>query len=127
MKLKQMLAACIAGGMLLLQVGCLAVAAVGAGAGAVMYIRGDLVTTSAKPVEEVYAAVEQTCQELEFEITEQEKKAFSGTIVANSDFGRVIFEMKGESPTKTKISIRVGAFGDKGASELILEKLKPKI
>ena len=127
MKLKQLLAACIAGGMVLLQAGCLAVAAVGAGAGAVMYVRGDLVTESAKPVEEVYTAVEQTCQELEFEITEQEKKAFTGIVVANSDFGRVVFKMNGESPTKTEISIRVGPFGDKGASELILQKLKPKL
>ena len=48
-------------------------------------------------------------------------------MVADGDFGRVVFKAKAKSPEKTEISIRVGPFGDKGASELIYEKLKPKL
>jgi hypothetical protein len=114
-------------GLVIFQAGCLVVGAVGAGAGTAMYVRGDLETKSSKPVAEVYSAVEQACKELEFEIYKHEQKAFSGLIVANSDFGKVAFTMKGKSPTETKLSIRVGTFGDKGASELILTKLKPKL
>ena len=84
-------------------------------------------TKASKPVAEVYSIVEQTCKDLKFEIYKQEQKAFSGLIVANSDFGKVAFTMKGKSPTETELSIRVGTFGDKGAAELILAKLKPNL
>ena len=91
------------------------------------YIRGDLEVESTKPVEQVLAAIEQTCTELNFNIDKKETKAFTGTMVADGDFGRVVFKAKAKSPEKTEISIRVGPFGDKGASELIYEKLKPKL
>ena len=114
-------------GMIAFQVGCLVLGAVGAGVGAGMYVGGDLETKSSKPVAAVYTAVEQACKDLKFDIYKQEQKAFSGLIVANSDFGKVAFKMKGKSPTETELSIRVGTFGDKGASELILAKLKPNL
>ena len=101
--------------------------AAGAGAGTMAYIRGDLEVESTKPVEQVLAAIEQTCTELNFNIDKKETKAFTGTMVADGDFGRVVFKAKAKSPEKTEISIRVGPFGDKGASELIYEKLKPKL
>jgi hypothetical protein len=64
---------------------------------------------------------------MDFEIYKQEQKEFSGLIVANSDFGKVAFTIKGKSPTKTELSIRVGTFGDKDASDLILNKIKPQL
>ena len=127
MSIKNWVVAGLVCGSVLFQAGCLLVGAVGAGAGTAMYVRGDLETKSSKPVTDVYSAVEETCKDLKFEIYKSEQKAFSGLIVANSDFGKVAFTMKGKSPTETKLSIRVGTFGDKGASELILTKLKPKL
>ena len=129
MKFNAILGAVVAGGMLWLQSGCVGLVAVGAGAGAgtMAYIRGDLEVESTKPVEQVLAAIEQTCTELNFNIDKRETKAFTGTMVADGDFGRVVFKAKAKSPEKTEISIRVGPFGDKGASELIYEKLKPKL
>ena len=103
------------------------VGAGGAGAGTVIYTRGDLETKSSRPVAEVYTVVEKTCRDLKFEIYKQEQRAFTGLIVANSDFGKVAFTMKSKSPTETELSIRVGTFGDKGASELILARLKPNL
>ena len=50
----------------------------------------------------------------------------TGKLKANM-FGKVAFKMKGKSPTETELSIRVGTFGDKGASELILANLKPNL
>ena len=127
MKFNAVLGAVVAGVMLWLQSGCLGLVAAGAGAGTVAYIRGDLEVESAKPVEQVLAAIEQTCTELNFNIDKKETKAFTGTMVADGDFGRVVFKAKAKSPEKTEISIRVGPFGDKGASELIYEMLKPKL
>ena len=127
MKFKALLAALVAGGMLWLQSGCVGLVAVGAGAGTMAYIRGDLEVESTKPVDQVMAAIEQTCTELNFNIDKKETKAFTGTVVADSDFGRVVFKAKARKPEKTQISIRVGPFGDRGASELIYEKLKPNL
>ena len=127
MKFKALLAALVAGGMSWLQSGCAGLVAVGAGAGTVAYIRGDLEVESTKPVDQVMAAIEQTCKELNFNIDKKETKAFTGTVVADGDFGRVVFKTKARSPEKTELSIRVGPFGDQGASELIYEKLKPKL
>ena len=127
MKIKKYVVVILASGLIISQTGCLLLGAVGAGAGTAMYVRGDLETKSSKPVAEVYSIVEQTCKDLKFEIYKHEQKAFSGLIVANSDFGKVAFTMKGKSPTETELSIRVGTFGDKGAAELILAKLKPNL
>ena len=127
MKFKAKLAAVMAGGMLWLQSGCVGLVAVGAGAGTVAYIRGDLEVESAKPVEQVLAVIEQTCEELDFNINKKESNAFTGTVMAIGDFGQVVFKAKARNPEKTEISIRVGPFGDKGASELIYEKLKPNL
>ena len=107
--------------------GCVFLFAGAAGAGTVAYVGGDLEATSEKSVDEVYAAVEATCKELEFDIFEHEKKEFTGMVMAMSDFGKVTIRVKGKSPEETHVSVRVGTFGDKGASKLIMDKLKPKI
>lgn len=107
--------------------GCVFLFAGAAGAGTAAYVGGDLETTSGKSVDEVYAAVEATCKELEFDIFEHEKKEFTGMVMAMSDFGKVTIRVKGKSPEETHVSVRVGTFGDKGASKLIMDKLKPKI
>ena len=125
MKIKQVLYYFIFASIII-QTGCL-IGAVGAGAAAGMYVKGALKVDSKKSFEEVYKVVEQTCQEMKFTISKKEQKSFKGTIVADGDFGRVVFEVKAKSPDHTAISIRVGAFGDKGASELIYGKLKPKL
>jgi hypothetical protein len=56
-----------------------------------------------------------------------EKKAFAGRITARSDFGNVTFDVKSESTELTSLSISVGVFGDRDASNLIYAKLKPKL
>jgi len=127
MKIKKCITTVLLCGVIVFQVGCLMLGAVGAGVGAGMYVGGDLETKSSKPVGEVYTVVEQACKDLKFDVYRQEQKAFSGLIVANSDFGKVAFKMEGKSPTETELSIRVGTFGDKGVSELILAKLKPNL
>jgi hypothetical protein len=127
MNIKIIIATVVVGFVGVPQTGCLVVAAVGAGAGAVMYTKGDLEVTSTKSFDEVYAVVEETCKELNFEIQKNEKKAFAGRITARSDFGNVTFDVKSESTELTSLSIRVGVFGDRDASNLIYAKFKPKL
>ena len=125
--MKKWIVAVLAVGVMISQAGCLLLAAAGAGAGTVAYTRGDLETTSSKSVAEVYKVIEASCKDMDFEIYKQEQKAFSGLIVANSDFGKVAFTIMGKSLKETKLSIRVGTFGDKDASNLILAKIKPQL
>lgn len=127
MKIKKLIASCIAGFVIATQTGCLVVAAVGLGAGAVKFYNGDLEVDSTKTFDEVFATVEQSCKELNFEIQKNEKKAFSGMITARSDFGNVTFKVKSKSTQLTTLSIRVGVFGDREASDLIYAKIKPKL
>ena len=126
MKIRYVLVFFVSLAAVIVQTGCV-VGAIGAGAAAGMYVKGALKVDSKKSFELVFKAVEQTCQEMRFTISKKEQKAFKGTIVADGDFGRVVFEVKARSPESTAVSIRVGAFGDKGASELIYAKLKPKL
>ncbi|MBC8325761.1 MAG: DUF3568 family protein [Verrucomicrobia subdivision 3 bacterium] len=127
MKIKQLLISCVAGVIIASQTACLVVAAVGVGAGLVKFVGGDLEVDSSKSFDEVFAAVEQTCKELKFEVQKNDKKAFSGMITAQSDFGNVTFKVKSKSTDLTQLSIRVGVFGDREASDLIYAKLKPKL
>jgi len=127
MKSKLLAMLAVAFSLVLIPSGCVFLFAGAAGASTVAYVKGDMETTSEKSVDEVYAAVEATCKELEFEIFEHEKKEFTGMVMAMSDFGKVTIRVKGKSPEETHVSVRVGTFGDKGASKLIMDKLKPKI
>ena len=126
MKIKYVLVFFISLVTVIVQTGCV-LGAVGAGAAAGMYVKGALKVDSRKSFELVFKAVEETCQEMKFTISRKEQKAFKGTIVADGDFGLVTFEVKARSPEHTEVAIRVGAFGDKGASELIQKRLKPKL
>ena len=120
MKSKLLAMLAVASLLVLIPSGCVFLFAGAAGAGTAE-------ATSEKSVDEVYAAVEATCKELEFDIFEHEKKEFTGMVMAMSDFGKVTIRVKGKSPDETHVSVRVGTFGDKGASKLIMDKLKPKI
>jgi len=127
MNIKKIIATVVVGFVGVTQTGCLIVAAVGLGVVAERYINGDLEVDSTKTFDEVFAAVEQSCKELNFKIQKNEKKAFSGMITAWSDFGNVTFKVKSKSTQLTTLSIRVGVFGDREASDLIYAKIKPKL
>ncbi len=131
MKIKQIITGLMAGFILITQAGCLALgvaAAVGAGAGYAYHSKGDLEVTSTKSLDEVIAAVEGICTEMNFTGMESDKRdAFFAKVKAMSHHGPVTFEIEGEAPGKTAVSIRVGTIGDPEYSEIIYAKLKPKI
>ena len=77
--------------------------------------------------EELTANNDVIAKALNFKIQKNEKKTFSGMITAWSDFGNVTFKVKSKSTQLTTLSIRVGVFGDREASDLIYAKIKPKL
>ena len=124
MQKKQIFLAVIVVSMALAAGGCV-VAAVGAGAGTVAYIRGDLETVETKDIETVFEATEKAMGELGLNISKQTKDAMSAVIVArDSEDKKITIKLGATSEGTTKLSIRAGLFGDETKSRLIYEQIK---
>ena len=107
--------------------GCL-VAAVGAGAGTVAYLRGDLETTEAKGIDTVYAATKKAMEQLELNVSRDTKDALSAEIVArDAQDKKITINLKSTTEGTTKISIRVGTFGSETKSILIYDQIKKNL
>tara|TARA_Y100000588_G_scaffold387489_1_gene485366 strand:+ start:602 stop:988 length:387 start_codon:yes stop_codon:yes gene_type:complete len=116
--------------VIILHSGCAWPIAVGAGAGGTSIITSDLKVRSTKSVDQVVAAIEKTCADLEFEIEKKEVRPLWGRIIANGDFGRIRFEVKTKAVEHTDISIKANTFGtyeNKSAQDFIYDKLKPEL
>jgi hypothetical protein len=107
--------------------GCL-VAAVGAGAGTVAYMRGDLEAVEAKDIDAVYAATKKAVEQLELDVSSDTKDALSAEIVArDAQDKKITIKLKSTTEDTTQISIRVGIFGSETKSILIYEQIKKNL
>jgi hypothetical protein len=98
-----------------------------AGVGTVAYIKGELRTTQEISFERAWNATTGAVEEMGFVITQDEKDALSGMIVARgTDDQKITIHIKKQSEKLTDIRIRVGAFGDETRSQLILDKIKAR-
>jgi len=107
--------------------GCgLELAVVGAGAaGTVAYIKGDLQTVESADIDAVYKAVLKAVDELELSITQKMKDAMTAKVVArDSQYKKITIKLGATAEGATKLSIRVGLFGNKRKSRLIYEQIK---
>ena len=120
----------IIGASLLIHSGCALLLIGGgaaAGAGTVAYVKGELRSTQEIPFERTWNATTEAMKELEFAITQKEKDALSGLIVARgTDDQKIVIHLEKQSEDLTEIRIRVGSFGDESRSQLILDKIKAK-
>jgi len=105
--------------------GCV-VAAVGVGAaGTVAYVRGDLQTVESADIDAVYKAVLKAIDELELSITQKTKDAMTAKIVArDAQDKKITIKLGATVEGATKLSIRVGLFGNERKSRLIYEQIK---
>jgi hypothetical protein len=108
--------------------GCV-VAAVGAGAaGTVAYIMGDLQTVEVAKLDDVYEAAEKAVVELELSVTSKTKDAMSAEIIArDSQDKKVKIKLVATAEGGTKLSIRVGTFGNETKSRLVYEQIKKNL
>ncbi len=105
--------------------GCVAVAAAGLGVGTVAYVKGDLEAVEAANLDEVYKATEKALDELELAVTKKSKDAMSAAIVARDAADKKItIKLSAAEEDATKISIRVGTFGNETKSRMIYEQIK---
>jgi len=107
--------------------GCI-VAAVGAGAGTIAYIKGDLEVVESKNIDVVYEATEKAVEQLGLNVNKKTKDAMSATIVArDAQDKKVTIKLKATTENTTKISIRIGIFGSETKSRLIYEQIRENL
>jgi len=107
--------------------GC-AVVLIGAGAGTVAYVRGDLQSIVEADINRTYAASEKTVSELELKIEEKQKDQFYAKIVArNAADKKVKITIKSTGDNSCEMSIRVGTWGDQEQSYRIHEKIRANL
>jgi hypothetical protein len=107
--------------------GCI-LAAVGAGAAAVGYVEGSLTAPLTTGLDPAARAGNAAIQQLGFAKVSEKKEATSDVIVARTGTDKRI-EVKVEFVTNevTKVTIRVGTFGDEALSMAILDKIKANL
>ncbi|HKX45209.1 MAG TPA: DUF3568 family protein [Planctomycetota bacterium] len=105
--------------------GVLLAAGAAAGAVTVAYVEGDLEThLDASPVQ-IAAATEKAFEDLELTRLESDVTELDGRIEAESSEGKsVVVQLESLEDGRTKISIRVGHFGDEGLSRQVLERIR---
>jgi len=107
--------------------GCLAVV-VGAGAaGTVAYMRGDLEAEEPYGIGQTYAAARDAAEELGLKIIEGETgaDAMSARVVArDSSDKKVEIQLKAITSKATKLSVRVGTFGDDSKTQRIYDTIR---
>jgi hypothetical protein len=103
-------------------------AGVAAGVGAVAYVNGELRGTEQVSLATAYASAVKTLNELELKVTEQQKDALSGKVIARRADGTVIgVYVNKKTADTTEIRIRVGTFGDEALSKVVYEKIKKNL
>lgn len=119
------------GGMAVLAQGCVVAlvgAGVAAGAGTVAYLRGDLEAVEPKNIDTVLEATEKAIEELGLKVSKKTKDKMSAVIIArDAQDKRITIKLKAAAEGSTKLSIRVGGFGDETKSRLIYQKIREKL
>ena len=130
MNSKQGLLIIILGMGLLMNSGCAAVLVGGAaagGAGAVLYIKGELHSTEDVSLDRAWNATQAAIKDMGFTVTAKDKDAVSAELVAlTADNKKISIILNRKADNVTEISIRVGTFGDESMSRLILEKIRKR-
>ena len=108
--------------------GCVLIAAAGAGAGTIAYIKGEFSAMEAKKLDTAYNATKKALTQLKLSITKDNKDATSATIVArDAEDKKITVRLTEAGDNITKISIRIGVFGDKTKSEQIYQQIKKNL
>lgn len=103
----------------------LAGGAVAAGAGTVVYVKGELQATVDGTMDHAWTASQAALKELQMPVTTEEKDALNGKLTARGAGDRkVTVRVKKVTGTSTEIGVRVGLWGDEAMSREILDKIK---
>ena len=108
--------------------GCAVILAGSAGAGTVAYIKGELQTNLEAPLKKSIAATRSAVENLKFIKISEEVDKLTGEIIARtSQDNKITIRLNKVTENTTKISIRVGMFGDQTLSYSLLEEIKKEL
>lgn len=111
--------------------GCflVAVGAAGAaGAGTVAYVRGELDATLGRRYEAVANSADSAIAQLQFVKVSETKDAFTWEIVARTaEDKKVDIKVSRQGDDLTRVSIRIGVFGDEEKSRVVLDRIKANL
>ncbi len=111
--------------------GCflVAVGAAGAaGAGTVAYVRGELDASLGNQYDRVINATDAAVGQLELAKVRESKDAFSAEIIARNSLDKKIdITISKEADNLTKLTIRIGVFGDEEESRAILDRIRTNL
>ena len=108
--------------------GCLVLAVGAAGAGGAFYLTGDLEATIEARPEQIIAATEKAFREMDFATVSASASEVDGKAIARTATDKKItVTTKFKSEKTSKLSIRIGIFGDETLSRMILEKIKKNL
>lgn len=127
-KVFSVLAVLALGATVMLNSGCLLVAAGAAGAGTVAYVRGELTASLGNEFGAVTKATGRAIEELKFAKVSESADALSARFVVRTAQDKkieIVLTKVGEE--LTKVEIRVGVFGDETVSMTILDKIKANL
>ena len=106
--------------------GCVALVVGGAaGAGAIAYQRGALVSNESAGMESTWRACYSAIKDLQFNEVRNKKDALEGMIEARTGAGKTVtFNLHRLTDTTTELRIRVGTFGDEALTRQIHDAVR---
>ena len=114
--------------IMMTQSGCLVAAAAGAAGGTVAYMKGDVEAVVEGNVQQTFDATKAAMDELKMPLLATWASAMEGHVEARvGTDNKATVNINGQSEKLSKVSIRVGTFGDSGLSQALLEKIKANL
>ena len=96
-----------------------------AGVGAIVWVKGKLEYQSSVPLSKVYTATLAALQEFELPIREEKKDKLVARVESQlADGKRVWIDIRSITESSSKITIRIGMFGDRSRSRRLLEAIR---
>ena len=102
-------------------------AAAGTGTGTYFYVSGELQTDYPFSFDKVWAACEKTMADMRALYVEPSREIGKGTISSVIRDEKVRFVVTYKAKNQTTVSVRVGLFGNKTASQLLHDKIGDNI
>ncbi len=114
--------------VLVVQPGCVIVAAGAAGASTVAYVRGDLRASVDSDYESAVTASRRALDKMEFKIIEEKRDALTADFVARTALDKKVqIRVTKQGDETTMLRIRVGVFGDEALSMTLLNEIKRRL
>lgn len=108
--------------------GCLLVAAGAAGAGAVVYVRGELESLLDQPYPKVVEATRAALKDLEYARNSEKKDALEAELIYRTALDKkVTIRINRTGDKLTKVRIRIDLLGDEKLSKVILERIQASL